>query len=186
MLDLKLWPLLIAIAAVAIVVMALRQGIFRGTGRIGLPYQRGKALFSAAERSFLGALDQALGPEYRVFGKVRVADVATVKSGLGRSARQAALNRIGAKHLDFVVRHANDLAIVCAIELNDSTHSGKRVRARDQLLADVCRVIDLPLLTIRARASYSIPELRAAFESAVNPVRVVPAPAPPQPPKPTP
>ena len=81
-----------------------------------------------AERSFLGALDQAVGPDHRVFGKVRVADIAVVRPGLGQSARQGALNRIAAKHFDFIVCRAGDLAVVCAVELNDISHSGKRAR----------------------------------------------------------
>lgn len=164
------WALLIAIAVIAMIAFALLKGRSGVTGRIGLPYQRTKALFSAAERSFLGALDRAVGPEYRIFGKVRVADIAAVKSGLGQPARQAALNRIAWKHFDFIVCRAGDLSIVCAIELNDGTHSSKRARTRDQLLADVCRTIELPLLTIPAKASYSLQELQAAFESAIHPV----------------
>lgn len=170
------WALLIALAVVVLVTFALMKGRSGRTGKFGLPYQRAKALFSAAERSFLGVLDQAVGPEHRVFGKVRVADIAAVKPGLGQSARQAALNRIAGKHFDFVVCRAADLAVVCAVELNDSSHSSKRARARDQFLADVCRAIELPLLTIPAKASYSAQELRADFESAINtsPVESVP------------
>ena len=87
-----------------------------GRGRLSL--SPGGALFSPAERSFLGVLDQAVGTDYRVFGKVRVADVASVKPGLGNSARQGALNRIAQKHFDFVVCGARDLNIVCAVELD--------------------------------------------------------------------
>jgi hypothetical protein len=124
-------------------------------------------LFSAAERSFLGVLDSAVGPEYRVFGKVRVADVASVRSGLGNAARQGALNRIAAKHFDFVVCRATDMAVVAAIELNDRSHASQRAQARDDLLANVCRAIQLPLLTVAAKPAYAIPELQAQFHAAI-------------------
>lgn len=55
-------------------------------GRLDFPYQKEPALFTAAERSFLGVLEQAVEGRFRVFGKVRVADVITVKTGLTRSA----------------------------------------------------------------------------------------------------
>lgn len=86
--------LLVAVAFVVLNVLAALKKKQGGTGVVGFPYQPAKALFSPAERSFLGVLDQAVGPEHRVCGKVRVADVALVKSGLGNSARQGALNRI--------------------------------------------------------------------------------------------
>ena len=137
-------------------------------GSIGFPYQPAKPLFSAAERSFLGVLDQAVGPNHRVFGKVRVADVASVKPGLGNSARQAALNRIAAKHFDFVVCRANDLFVVCAIELNDKSHSSQKAQSRDNLLAQVCQTIRLPLVTVPAKQAYSVQEVQAQFAAAIS------------------
>ena len=59
--------------------------------QVGFPYVPAKTLFSAAERKFMTELDMAVGLQYRVFGKVRIADVATVKQGLSRSSHQAAL-----------------------------------------------------------------------------------------------
>lgn len=143
----------------------------RGGGALAdsLPHQPANALFSAAERSFLGVLDRAVGSDYRVFGKVRVADVAAVKSGLSNSARQVALNRVAAKHFDFVVCRAADLSLVCAVELNDKSHSSQRAQARDQFVAQVCRTVGLPLLTLRAQRSYSVQDIQSQFASLVAP-----------------
>ena len=163
------WILLFALVLVALVVLAALKGKVAGSGSVGFPYQPAKPLFSAAERSFLGVLDQAVGSEHRVFGKVRVADVAAVKPGLGNSARQGALNRIAAKHFDFVVCRSGDLSVVCAVELNDRSHSSQRAQARDELLANVCRAINLPLLTVPAKAAYSSQDVRAQFLAAVEP-----------------
>jgi hypothetical protein len=163
---------LIVVVFVAIVVLASlkrRDGAF-GSG--GFPYQPAKSLFSAAERSFIGVLDQAVGAEHRVFGKVRVADIASVKPGLGASARQGALNRIAAKHFDFVVCRASDLSVVCAVELNDKSHSGQRTRARDELIAKVCQTINLPLITVSTKQAYPLQEVRAQFLAATSSVPV--------------
>jgi len=43
------------------------------------PYEKISVLYSPAERSLLGVIDLAVGQNYRVFGKVRVDDVASVK-----------------------------------------------------------------------------------------------------------
>jgi hypothetical protein len=164
------WILLLVLVLIFFVVLATLKGKAGGSGSIGFPYQPAKPLFSAAERSFLGILDQAVGSEHRVFGKVRVADVASVKPGLGNSARQGALNRIAAKHFDFVVCRSGDLSLVCAVELNDKSHSSQRAQARDEFLANVCRAINLPLLTVPAKAAYSPQDVRAQFLAAVSPV----------------
>lgn len=156
----------VIVAFVALIALKGRQGA--GPVTIGFPYCPAKSLFSSAERSFLGVLDQVVGMDYRVFGKVRVADIATVKPGLGNHARQSALNRIAQKHFDFVVCGARDLNIVCAVELNDSSHSSRRAQARDELLVKVCGVIDLPLLQVPAKQSYVLQDLRAQFLAAVG------------------
>lgn len=161
---------LIVLVIGTVVVLALlvaRKGTDAG-GTIGFPYQRKAPLFSPAERSFLGVLDQAVGSDYRVFGKVRVADIAAVRPGLGNSARQGALNRIAAKHFDFVVCRASDLTVVAAIELNDKSHASQRAQARDDLLVNVCRTIDLPLLAIPAKPAYVVPDIKAQFLAAIT------------------
>ncbi|THD10254.1 DUF2726 domain-containing protein [Metallibacterium scheffleri] len=137
----SLLVLLIVFALLVFVVLAVLKNKQGGVGSIGFPYQPAKALFSDAERSFLGVLDQAVGSEHRVFGKVRVADVAIVKPGLDKSVRQSALNRIASKHLDFVVCRAGDLVVVCAVELNDKSHVSPRAQSRDDLLLKVCQTI---------------------------------------------
>ena len=160
--------LLLVLAFVVLIVFATLKNKQAGTGSIGFPYQPAKTLFSPAERSFLGVLDQAVGSEHRVFGKVRVADVATVKAGLGNSARQGALNRIAGKHFDFVVCRASDLSVVCAVELNDKSHSSKRAQSRDDLLLKVCQAISLPLLTVPAKSAYSAQDIGSQFLAAVS------------------
>lgn len=168
--------LLIALGIVVLVIVAALKNKQSGrAGSVGYPYQFAKALFSAAERSFLGVLDQAVGPEHRVFGKVRVADIATVKSGLSNPARQGALNRIAYKHFDFIVCRADDLSVVCAVELNDKSHSSQRAKSRDDLLLKVCQAISLPLLTVPAKQAYSAQELQAQFIAAISSSQNAPA-----------
>lgn len=67
------------------------------------PYIKREVLFTGAERSLLGVLDQAVGADHRIFGKVRVADVVSVRPMKNRSAWQRAFNRINAKHFDFIL-----------------------------------------------------------------------------------
>jgi hypothetical protein len=125
------WFLVIVVLALVLLALGAVLGKRASSGgSLGFPYQPAATLFSPAERSFLGVLDQAMGSEYRVFGKVRVADIATVRPGLGASARQAALNRVAAKHFDFVVCRSSDLSVLCAVELNDKSHSNRRTQLR--------------------------------------------------------
>jgi ssDNA-binding Zn-finger/Zn-ribbon topoisomerase 1 len=123
-------------------------------------YQSKGALFSPAERSFLGVLQQAVGNNATIFGKVRVADVVEPKASLGRSARQKAFNKISAKHFDFVLCDKGDLSVACAIELDDGSHNSKRRHERDEFLKEVCEAAGIRLIQIPAKSGYVIEEVR--------------------------
>jgi len=125
------------------------------------PYTTAGSLFTPAERSFLGVLQQAVGEGAQVFGKVRVADVITPAKGLTRSDWQKAFNRIAAKHFDFIVCKSDDLSVLCAVELNDASHQSKKRQQRDSFLDAVCRAASLPLIQVEARSSYVVADVRA-------------------------
>ena len=154
-----------------LIAVAFYRLIFTGSGvgAIGFPYKKVNALFSPAERSFLGVLDQSLGADYRVFGKVRIADVANVSGTVGKSAWQKAFNRISAKHFDFVVCKSDDLSIVCVLELNDKTHKARKRQDRDEFVAGVCNAIGVPLISVPAKTGYGIQEVRDLFQNAIAP-----------------
>ncbi len=123
-------------------------------------------LFTPAERSFLGVLNQAVGDNAQIFGKVRVADVIAPKKGMPRSDWQKAFNKISSKHFDFLLCAKNDLSVLCVVELNDSSHNSKKRKDRDTFLEGACRSAKIPLVQIAARATYNINEIQktlAAF-----------------------
>ena len=159
--------LLAVVVVVALSGLALLMKKPRGGGGIGFPYRPSDALFSSAERAFLVVLDQAVGPEYRVFGKVRLADLAIVKGGIGHAGRRAALNRVAQMHLDFVVCNSSDLGVICGVELKDASQAGTRGQARDALVQRVCEAIDLPLIAMPATHTYSAQEIRSQFLAAI-------------------
>jgi len=131
------------------------------------PYVLAERLFSPAERSFLGVLEQSLGDQYRVFGKVCVADVLGIASCQTRANWQKAFNQISAKHFDFLLCRPDDLQPVCAIELNDiSGARGKRKR-RDGFLHSACAAADLPLIFFPAQRTYLPNEVRGAVRVAL-------------------
>jgi hypothetical protein len=87
---------LAAFAALVVFVM----GGLRGAGRAG--YQRGRFL-TGNEKSFLMALDVALGENYRAFAQVRLAELANPTLGANPASRRQALNGVMAKSVDFVI-----------------------------------------------------------------------------------
>ena len=132
------------------------------------PYTRNRALFSPAERSFLGALEQAVGENYRIFGKVRIADIVSVKPTANQSAWLHAVDEISAKHFDFVICDKKNLSIRCAIELDDETNGSRQRQERDTFSEDICRSISLPFIQIHAARDNLAIELRKKIFAALR------------------
>jgi len=161
------WIILILL----LIIVSLALALFKkkaGKTPVDFPYQSKEVLCSPAERSFLGALDKILGERYRIFAKVRLADIVDVQRGLSASARQSAFNRIAGKHIDFIVCNANDLSIVGAIELDDKSHLKKGRRERDQFLDKALEAASIPMLRVKAQSTYSIKEVSSDLDSAFN------------------
>lgn len=83
----------------------------------------------------------------------------------GTTNRQTHLNRVSAKHVDFVLCDRESVAPVLIIELDDSSHARDERRARDVFVDEVLRAAGLPILRVAAKQSYSPPEIR---ESVFN------------------
>lgn len=171
------WIALAVVLIVLVLLIAVRRKQSHN-GDAGASYIRTPALFTPAERSFLGVLDLAAGKDFRVFGKVRVGDILAPRIGQDRSAQQTALNRINRKHFDFILCRPDDLTVLCAIELNDASHQRKSRQERDEFLTTACRSAGLPLIPFDARYAYSPTEISARIAEVIAksiPVRPEPA-----------
>jgi hypothetical protein len=130
------------------------------------PYALHVSPFTPAETEFLRVLDRAVGERYRIFGKIRVADVISLRKDLDPRSYHIAFSRISAKHFDFVLCSRWDFSIVGVIELNDSSHLRHKRVQRDAFLVDICNAIGLPILIVRARRQYSAFKLRSVIAHA--------------------
>ena len=148
---------LIAIVLGALAALAARRRAPTKRTAAGLPYGRQKYLMSAAERSLFGVLEQAVQGEYRIFAKVRVADLLYVTKGA--TERQGHLNRVTSKHIDFVLCDRDALRPVLAVELDDSSHDAPERQKRDTFLDDAFRAAALPLLHVKASRAYDVAAL---------------------------
>ena len=126
-------------------------------------YERLDVLFTPAERSFFGVLNQAINNDVIAFGKVRVADVITPKKGGVKGAWQTAFNKISAKHFDFVLCNKSDLSFICSIELDDKSHNSAKQKARDAFLEGACKSAGFPLIRFPAKSAYSVDDIRESL-----------------------
>jgi hypothetical protein len=170
--------LLMALVLLAIIIgvayIAAQKGRSPGGGVEEPAFEACKGLFSPAERSFYGVLEQAVAGEFKVFGKVRLGDLIQPAKGMFQSRRTGIRNRINQKHVDFVLCHPDTLAVVGAVELDDASHGRKDRADRDDFVDKALVSAGVPLLRFPARKGYAVAEvqewLAATFGLKVEPV----------------
>lgn len=170
-----IWLIFILLALFALVIAAKK---INGEQSVVYEYEKHPVLFSPAERSFLGVLDAEIGAEYRIFGKVRVADVLKAKSSGDKNRNRSAFNKIQSKHFDYIVCDKNDLSVLCVIELDDKSHNQRDRQELDVFLETACGSAQLTLLRFEAKKSYSVSEVSERVFQAIgvdkNPAPVAP------------
>ncbi|WP_295392860.1 DUF2726 domain-containing protein [uncultured Thiodictyon sp.] len=165
-----------------LLLLALILSLYRRFGRRARwPYVADEALFSPPQRAFLAVLERAVGPDYRVYGRVRVAEVIGLRPRLDRAARRRAYARMGDRQFDFLVCQAATGAIACAVNLVPRSRLGRAV-PRDTL-DRVCAAAGLPFVRLREADGYFESELAQLVQSVIDALRP-PAPAPVRPAEP--
>lgn len=128
-------------------------------------YRRGRFM-TANEKCFFFALERALGAEYRISAQVRLGDLVDVEPRLQGAKKQAALNRILCKSVDFVICSASTLDPVAAVEVDDRTHLLPVRRERDVFVDRVFAEIGVPLVRAPASRTYSVLGIRKLLADA--------------------
>ena len=153
----------VVVAVVLLVVLMRRAAAY--------PYRAVGVLLSPAEGELLAALRQALGGEYEVYPKVRLADLIEVRKGLTRKQRAEALEHVAGRHVGFVIcdRGTNAVRGVVELELGAGPRTGRHrpVPFLDGALA----AAHVPLVRVPAQSPYAPAELRDRVLTAFGPTQ---------------
>ncbi|MGO9234744.1 MAG: DUF2726 domain-containing protein [Methylocella sp.] len=152
---------LVGYAAIFLVLgfILLRFGWARSRGMFPARYCRGRFL-TENEKSFLQALELALGGHYRVFAQVRLAELVDVEAGVDAARRQIALKKIFGKSVDFVLCNRQTFDPIAVIEVDDWTHLLTHRKERDVFVNAVFAQAGLPVVRVPASRAYSALRIR--------------------------
>ena len=160
-LILAYWPLLI-FGVVIIAIIALMQ-MYAPPQR--LPYEARGKLVTKSELRFYKSLDKAVQDDFEIFAMVRIADLLKVEQGAANYRKW--LNKILAKHIDFVLCEPGSLQPRVCIELDDASHQRPDRIERDEFVDHAFESAGLPLVRIEVQKSYSPREVRALIDEAI-------------------
>jgi hypothetical protein len=151
------WQISAYFAGFILLALLLKRMFWREKKTARHPYQRNSVLFSADDRAFFRALQDAVGAEYEIFGKIHVSDIIVPKKSASVRAVNVAFNPIAARHFDFVLCEKKMLSVACALQLQDKSHSNRQ-NEEDPLLP-ICEHVGLPFVRFPIKAEYSSLEI---------------------------
>ena len=104
------------------------------------------SLLTPTEITFYHSLQAATS--YHIAPQVRLADLLTLDPD--SPTRQASLNRVQSKSIDFVLCDSNTMQPLLAIELDDKTHRQDHRKRRDDFVNRLFHYVGLPILRFPA------------------------------------
>lgn len=140
-----------------------------------LPYSLRDAFLSPAEISLFHVLKGQLCADHQLMTKVRLADIFFVQRP---NENRTAFNRIGMKHVDFLLCDAKTMQPLLGIELDDASHKAQKRQERDNFVDQVFEAAALPLIHIPAAHGYSTEDLMREVRAALSPGASSPPPLP--------
>jgi hypothetical protein len=130
-----------------------------------LPYVARGQLVTKTELRFYKSLSKSVQDDFEIFAMVRIADLLRVESG--HKQRRKWLNKILAKHIDFVLCDPGSLEPIVCIELDDPSHNRPDRIERDIFVNSAFESAGLPLLRIPTQPSYRSREIRELIDAVL-------------------
>ena len=155
------WPFWVVLVIIVAAILLMRM--WAGPGK--LPYLARGQLVTKSELRFYKSLVKAVQDDWEIFAMVRIADLLRVESGIKN--RRKWLNKILAKHIDFVLCDPGTLEPMVCIELDDPSHNRPDRIERDLFVNQAFESAELPLLRIPTQPSYRSREIRELIDEVV-------------------
>ena len=125
-------------------------------------YEKQKSILTDSESVFYKVLIKAVGSQYQIFAKVRLADFVWLVNE--SETQKYHLNQILGKHVDFLLCDNDRLSPMLCIELDDKSHQLPDHQERDNFKNKLFESIQMPLLRVKLQNGYSVTYLNDLIE----------------------
>ncbi|MFT4655241.1 MAG: hypothetical protein ACJA0G_001251 [Kangiellaceae bacterium] len=161
----------IAIILLAVLICIAVIAIKFNNDQIEFPFSVKRQLFTAAERQFLGLIENAVAGEFRVISRVRLSDLLSLRKDANQKIAKSALLRAGSKQVDFVLCNKNDMTPVMAIDLVYGSGQNGHNTQRDFFVNGALETASIPHVRIKAKGGYTVVDIRECIEAKLVSLR---------------
>jgi very-short-patch-repair endonuclease len=141
--------IIIVIIVLALFITAQRNKSARQRQSLVSPYHysRKETIMTSAEIAFYRRLETIAGDRYYIFPQIHLTALAS--SHATGQYYKSGYQRINRRSVDYVLCDKASMKPVYAIELDDRTHDSPKRQARDTIVDEILREINLPLIRFR-------------------------------------
>lgn len=163
---------IIVIAIVVILILVLNQ-VKKNRNELAnnekdvLPYKVRDDFLTDAEYSFYKLLKLSLNDNVVICTKVGLKDIFFIGKGVGNDYMKY-FGKISQKHVDFLLCDPETMKPLCAIELDDASHTNKKNLERDLFVEKVYKDANFKLIRISTASDLSVPKIRETFDDIIN------------------
>lgn len=140
---------IIVLLLLDVVVTQLKKGEKKDTKDYSNAYQKKLLLTKNEWKNYMFLKPILEGKGLRICPKVRLLDLVEPRKGTDGKRRQALLNKVQSKHVDFVVCDEK-LNVLLVLELDDSSHDTENRKQRDTFVDSVLIGSGYKILHVRS------------------------------------
>lgn len=163
--------LLVVLAVLAAVVV--NRFIHHGNP---FPFHKRTQLFTHVERSFLQLLERAVGGQYKIINRVKLADILELKDNADSKTRRAALLKLNAKYLDYVLCNTDDMSIVAVIDLVNNANKEGHKAVPDWFVSGALEASGIPYIRMKIKAGYTVADIQQGLAAKLGNIPMAPLP----------
>ena len=156
MLQLALLTISIIIFTVIIFFLVMRTP---DTPSLSLTYERNMTILTGSERAFINVFEPILSHKYRLFAKIRLADLIDIQHTPGHSIPSDVKAKIHATTVSFVICKMEDHSIVGIIDIEDKNRRGDEGDMPDDFIDLAAAEAGLPINRIPSKSHYDQHEI---------------------------
>ncbi|MBT0585233.1 DUF2726 domain-containing protein [Alteromonas oceanisediminis] len=133
--------------------------------QLSFPFRRRQQLFTPAERNFLALLENAIGGEFRILCRVKLADMISIRPDTHQKNSKLALSKANGKQLDFVLCDKQSMDPVLAIDLVNQHGKEGYKQQRDWFVNGALDAAKVPHMRVKVKSGYTVAEVRDSIEA---------------------
>lgn len=169
-------PLILPLTFIVLVCVAMVRSVSKqkqqksahekASSRFSYHYRAKKHIMTKREETFFLTLCDIFKDKCYVIPQVHLS--ALLEHRITGQNWKGAFSHINGKSVDYVLLRRKDLSVLCAVELDDSTHDSPKRIERDKEVGLMLGTADIPLVRLRTPEKMSKQDIVDSFAQVIN------------------